>query len=365
MGAIRPFYANASLKIASSNPKLDFKDVLIVPNKTSIKSRKEVSLKREIHFPQLHKCWEGTPIIASNMDTVSNLDTFNILRQYDYITCFPKHFNIEWLNELDTPQELQYTNNYMLSCGVSKYDINIVSNLIDYLSLKEGIKVKFICVDVANGYMTSLTDACLRLRETFPDIIIVAGNVVTPERTYELIKHAGVNIVKIGIGSGSVCTTRLKAGVGYPQLSAVLECSEAAKNASGYIISDGGIIHPCDVSKAFGAGADFVMCGSIFAGHEESPGDTIEDPVTHIKYKRFYGMSSETANNKYSNGLQNYRSSEGKEVIIPLKGSLHTTIQDLNGSVRSTCTYTNSHTLEKLSNNTRFILVNNHHNTSL
>jgi GMP reductase len=145
----------------------------------------------------------------------------------------------------------------------------------------------------------------------------------------------------------------------------VLECSEAAKNAGGFTISDGGIIHPCDVSKAFGAGADFVMCGSIFAGHIESPGEIIEDNLTQQKYKRFYGMSSETANNKYNNGLQKYRSAEGKEVIIQLKGSLHDTVQDLNGAVRSTCTYTNSHSVEQLDKNTRFILVNNHHNTSL
>ena len=356
--------AYSGIKHINNTPKLDFKDVLIVPNKTSLKSRKEVSLTRRIDFPELHKCWEGTPIIASNMDTVSNLDTFNVLRQYNYITCFPKHFNMQWLNELNTPEELQYTNNYMLSCGVSKNEINVVSNLIDNIALT-GIKVKFICVDVANGYMTSLSDACLKLREIFPNIIIVAGNVVTPERTYELIKNAGVNIVKVGIGSGSVCTTRLKAGVGYPQLSAVLECSDAARSANGYIISDGGIIHPCDVSKAFGAGADFVMCGSVFAGHDESPGETVVDQLTKIKYKSFYGMSSHTANEKYNNGLQEYRSAEGKQVNIPVKGSLHDTIQDLNGSIRSTCTYTNSKHIYELVNNTQFICVNNHHNTSL
>ena len=351
-------------KVLSSRPKLDFKDVLIVPNKTSIKSRKDVSLTRKIHFNNNNISWTGTPIIASNMDTVSGMESFNVLRQYEYITCFPKAYNIKWLHEPIIPEELKYTDNYMLSCGVSDLEINILCNLIDSLSLK-GIAVKFICIDVANGYMTSLSDACLRLRETYPDIIIVAGNVVTPDRTYNLIKNSGVNIVKVGIGSGSVCTTRLKAGVGYPQLSAVLECSEAAKSANGYTISDGGIIHPCDVSKAFGAGADFVMCGSVFAGHEESPGKTIIDPLTQQKYKSFYGMSSETANNKYNNGLQKYRSAEGKEVTIPLKGSLHDTINDLNGSIRSTCTYTNSHSIEKLATNTHFILVNNHHNTSL
>jgi len=298
------------------------------------------------------------------MDTVSNLATFNILRHYDYITCFPKHFNQAWLNLPDTPRELMHTNNYMLSCGVSVSELNILSCLINRLECND-INVKFICIDVANGYMTSLRDACMHLRDAFPNIILVAGNVVTPDATYNLIKNAGVNIVKIGIGSGSVCTTRLKAGVGYPQLSAILECSEAAHCANGYIISDGGIIHPCDVSKAFGAGADFVMCGSIFAGHEESPGECIQDTITKIKYKQFYGMSSQTANERYNFGLQDYRSAEGKEVHIRLKGSLHNTILDLNGAVRSTCAYTNSRNIEDLAQNIKFIKVNNHHNMSL
>ena len=312
--------------------KLDFKDILIVPKKTLLTSRKQDSLTRKMSFNKFNAFWEGTPIIASNMDTVSNLSSFNVLRQYDYITCFPKYFNKMWQNLDEFPKELAYTNNYMLSCGVSDNDIDIVRRLVERLSLK-GITVKFICVDVANGYMTTLCDACLRLRELFPDIILVAGNVVTPDATYYLITNAGVNIVKIGIGSGSVCTTRLKAGVGYPQLSAVLECSDAAHNANGYIISDGGIINPCDISKAFAAGADFVMGGSIFAGHEESPGEIYIDNNTNIKYKKFYGMSSQTANNKYNDGLQDYRTSEGKEVKIQLKGSLHDTIKDLNGSI--------------------------------
>lgn len=337
--------------------KLDFKDVLIVPRKTSITSRKQVSLTRKLNFNYNNTHWKGTPIIASNMDTVSDLTTFNVLRQYDYITCFPKYFNNIWYNEL--PDELIYTDNYMLSCGISDTEIEKVISLIYRISLN-GISVKFICVDVANGYMTTLKDACLKLREKFPDIIIVAGNVVTPDATHDLIINAGVNIVKIGIGSGSVCTTRLKAGVGYPQLSAILECSGAAHSSGGYIISDGGIINPCDISKAFGAGSDFVMCGSIFAGHEESPGETVNG-----KFKKFYGMSSQIANDKYNDGFLDYRTAEGKEVTIPIKGSLHSTIKDINGSVRSTCSYTNSKTIEELKNNTNFVQVNNHHNTSL
>jgi len=357
---------NVTLKHKVNTTKLDFNDVLIVPKQTSLYSRKEVSLTRKIRFNN-EVTWEGVPIISSNMDTVSNMSTFKVLKQYQYITCFPKYFNDIWFStpELSRmPEDLKYTDNYMLSCGISKTELIKMTNIINYLALK-GINLKFICIDVANGYMNTLEEACVYFRDKFPNIVIVAGNVVTPDITYNLIKYAGVNIVKIGIGSGSVCTTRLKAGVGYPQLSAVLECSDAAHSAGGYIISDGGIIHPCDFSKALGAGADFVMCGSIFAGHEESPGELITDNLTQMQYKTFYGMSSQTANIKYNNGLQYYRSAEGKEVAIPLKGSLHDTLKDINGSIRSTCTYTNSKYIEELHKNTQFVKVNHHHNTSL
>ena len=358
-----PNYSTGSVrKFVSGTAKLDFRDALIVPRKTSIHSRKDVSLSRHITFKN-NVCWEGTPIIASNMDTVSNLETFKVLSKYDYITCFPKFYNKIWLNQ-SVPEELAHTDHYMISCGVSEYDITMASKLINKLALM-GHNVKFVCIDVANGYMTSVNDACIKMRYMHPNIVLVAGNVVTPEATYDLIENAGVDIVKIGIGSGSVCTTRLKAGVGYPQLAAVLDCCHAAHSAKGYIISDGGIIHPCDISKAFGAGADFVMCGSMFAGHIESPGEVFEDPHDLCLYKKLYGMSSYTANEKYNDGLQEYRAAEGKEVTILIKGSLHDTIKDINGSLRSTCTYTNSKSIGELEKNVRFIEVAHHHNTSL
>ena len=354
---------NASSRVKSVRlvTKLDFNDVLIVPKKTTLTSRKDVSLTREIKFEN-DVVWKGVPIISSNMDTVSDLNTFNILKDHNYITCFPKSFNKHWLYFSEVPIELIHSNNYMLSSGVSKDDLNILISLIHRLNDKN-IVVKFVCLDVANGYMPSLGEASLELRKRFPNMVIVAGNVVTPEATCNLIANYDVNIVKIGIGSGSVCTTRLKTGVGYPQLSAILECGHAARNAGGYIISDGGIVNPCDISKALGAGADFVMCGSIFACHEESPGTTFEDSLTQTKFKRFYGMSSEIANNKYNNGLQNYRTAEGKEVACKIKGSLHDTIKDINGSLRSTCTYTNSSTIGDLYKNTKFVQVLHHHNT--
>jgi GMP reductase len=181
------------------------------------------------------------------------------------------------------------------------------------------IDIKFICIDVANGYMQIFADFCAKVREAYPNITLIAGNVVSREVCEELIINGRVDIVKVGIGSGSVCTTRLQTGVGMPQLSAILDCSDAAHGVNGMIISDGGITVPGDIAKAFGAGADFVMCGSMFAGHDECDGKIILDKRGN-KFKIFYGMSSESAMNRHHGGVANYRAAEGKTVKVPYKG---------------------------------------------
>ena len=204
---------------------------------------------------------------------------------------------------------------------------------------------------------------CKRVREQFPNKIIIAGNVVTREIVEELILDGKVDVVKIGIGPGSACTTRLKTGVGMPQLSAVLECSDAAHGVGGHIISDGGITCPGDMAKAFGGGADFVMVGGQFAGHDENPGDIIEENGKQLKL--FYGMSSETAQKKHYGSMAKYRSSEGRVLKIPYKGSLHNTVTDYLGGLRSTCTYINASCIKHMSKCTTFMQVNQQVNNSL
>jgi len=328
--------------------KVNFKDVLIVPKKTSIKSRKDVSIHRKIQFKS-GKTWNGVPIISSNMDSVTNFETCKVLSKHDYISCFPKHMNTDLLYTDFLEREMWHPDTYMLSCGTSHKDVTQLIRVVFKLYTFD-IEPTFVCVDVANGYTNELRDACMRIRDHFPNIVLAAGNVVTPDAVTELVE-SGVDIVKVGIGSGSVCETRLKTGVGYPQLAAVMECSQAAHSAGGYIISDGGIVHPCDIVKAFGAGADFVMCGSMFAGHDESPGQTIDGK------KLFYGMASDIAMNKYNNGTRGYRTSEGKAVVLTLKGPLELTLGDIGGSIRSACTYTNSKNIEELQSNVEFIYV--------
>lgn len=326
--------------------KLDFNDVLIRPKRSTLESRSEVNLEREFKFPHSTQIWKGIPIIASNMDTVGTIPMYKSLREKNMLTCFHKFMNI---NEYPDNER----NNYAISIGIRTEDFLKLSEIYKYTPEKCNI----VCIDIANGYIQKLVEFCQKVRKLIPHCILIAGNVVTREMVEELIINGKVDIVKVGIGSGSVCTTRLQTGVGMPQLSCILECADAAHGCGGHIISDGGITCPGDAAKAFGAGADFVMLGSMLAGHEQSGGELIED--NGKLYKVFYGMSSDTAMNKHYGGVSQYRSSEGKTVKIEYKGPVENTILNLLGGIRSTCTYVNANNLKDLSKCTTFMRVNN------
>jgi GMP reductase len=336
-------------KIIPSTPKLDFRDVLIVPRVSFIESRKLVNLSTSYKFKHSGNIWSGIPIISSNMDSVTDLNTYKIISQRGYMSCFPKYFNKIWKDN-GIPEELFNTDNYMLSCGINKDDVNTIIDLMKKLS-SQGTPLKYLCIDVANGYLHKLVSVCAYFRTKFPKLTIIAGNVVTPELVDKLIIN-GVDVVKIGIGSGQVCLTRQQTGVGYPQLSAIMECVDAAKSLNAHIISDGGVTVPGDICKAYSAGADFVMLGSMLAAHDESPGDVING------HKIVYGMSSSVANNKHNGGLSDYRSSEGRVTNLPIKGPLMKTIIDIEGGIRSCCTYLNANEISLMYKNSKFILVN-------
>ena len=249
---------------------------------------------------------------------------------------------------------IHYTNNIAVSTGISKTDSEKLAAII-----KAGPSLKFICIDVANGYSEYFADFVKQTRDLYPEKVIIAGNVVTGEMVEELLL-SGADIVKVGIGPGSVCTTRVKTGVGYPQLSAIIECADAAHGLGGQIISDGGCAIPGDIAKAFGAGADFVMLGGMLAGHDESGGKIIKK--NGESYRKFYGMSSSMAMEKHVGGVAEYRASEGKTVEIPYKGSVENTLQDILGGLRSTCTYVGASRLKELTKRTTFIRVNEQEN---
>ncbi len=329
--------------------KLGFKDVMFRPKRSTLKSRSQVNLERHFKFINSGIEWDGVPIMAANMDTVGTFEMALALFQHKMFTAIHKHYSIEEWNAFMNSAPKGIENFIAISTGTGTSDLEKVKTII-----KANPQIKFICIDVANGYSEHFVDFVSKTHQEFKDKIIIAGNVVTGEMVEELIL-AGADIIKVGIGPGSVCTTRVKTGVGYPQLSAIIECADAAHGLGGHIISDGGCTTPGDVSKAFGAGADIVMLGGMLAGHDESGGDTIERDGKH--YKQFYGMSSSTAMDKHAGGVANYRASEGKTVEVAYRGKVSTTILDILGGVRSTCTYVGASQLKELSKRTTFIRV--------
>ena len=332
--------------------KLDYSDVLFRPKRSTLKSRKDVDLNRKYTFKHSRSSWKGIPIIASNMDGVGEIDVAKKLSSHKLMTALTKQHDI---NQIGTIYKKNiFFDSIALSCGTSKDSYNRLNSI-----LKKYPKFKFICIDVANGYSENFSNFVSEVRKKYPKKTIIAGNVVTADMTQELVL-SGADIVKVGIGPGSVCTTRIQTGVGYPQLSAVMECADAAHGLGAHIIADGGCTCPGDVAKGFGAGADFVMLGGMLAGHKEGGGDIIHENGT--KFIEFYGSSSEEANEKHYGGLANYRSSEGKKVKIQMKNSLDSTIRDILGGVRSSCTYVGASSLKQLSKCTTFVRVNNQYN---
>lgn len=335
--------------------KLDFKDVLIRPKRSHIYSRSCVNLEREFHFKHSPVIWKGIPIIAANMDTTGTLEVYETLSKHNIITALHKFYSLQdLLNYKSGYGNILDPTLFMISSGIGELDFERLVSILTH------IECNWICIDIANGYLDTLVTFCRRVRAQFPNKIIVAGNVVTREIVEDLIL-AGVDIVKTGIGPGSSCLTRLKTGIGMPQLSAILECADAARGLGGHIVSDGGITCPGDMAKAFGAGSDFVMVGGQFAGHDQNPGNIIED--NGKKYKLFYGMSSSKAQETHYGKMNSYRSSEGRVIKIPYKGDLDITVLDYLGGLRSTCTYINAANIEEIAQRTTFIRVTQQLNT--
>jgi len=337
-----------------SDLKLGFKDVMIRPKRSTLNSRAQVTLERNFTFLHSNCQWKGVPIMAANMDTVGTFEMVKALAKHKIFTAIHKHYTLdEWKHFMNSvPDEM--IDYFAVSTGTGTADSKKLTNIFS-----QHPQIKFICIDVANGYSEHFVNFVKKTRKQYPDKVIMAGNVVTGEMVEELLL-AGADIIKVGIGPGSVCTTRVKTGVGYPQLSAIIECADAAHGLGGQIVSDGGCKIPGDIAKAFGGGADFVMLGGMLAGHTESGGKTIE--IHGTKYKQFYGMSSETAMKKHVGGVANYRASEGKTVEIPYRGTVENTVQDFLGGLRSTCTYVGASKLKELTKRTTFIRVQEQHN---
>ena len=369
--------------------KLDYNNVLIRPKRSTLGSRKIVELERRFEFRNAKgqdKSFYGIPIIASNMDGVGTFEVADFLAKEKLMTTLVKTYSVQelvcYFDDPETDKNNFRTNYVAMSLGITDRDDEKFRNVYEQV----GDKIKYVNIDVANGYSERFVEFVRKFRTHYPEIIIIAGNVVTGEMTEELIL-SGADIVKVGIGPGSVCTTRIQTGVGYPQLSAVIECADAAHGLGGHIIADGGCTCPGDVAKAFAGGADFVMLGGMLAGHDEGGGEVItKDFITSKvrsekvgsplfvagsevhretetrKFVQFYGMSSRAANDKHFGGLKDYRASEGREVLVPYRGPILGTLQEILGGLRSTCTYAGANTLKQLSKCTTFIRCMDTHN---
>ena len=336
--------------------KLDFTDVLITPKRSQYSSRSEVSLERTFKFKYSSHIWTGVPIMVSNMDSTGTIEMALELQKHKVLTCLHKYYTKDDL--INKGLDSTY---FAVSTGIGDKDLENLKSII------ETINPQFICIDVANGYMLKLIEKCREIREKYPDKILIAGNVCTSEGVAELVLNGKVDIVKVGIGSGSCCTTRKQTGIGMPQLSAVIECADTAHGLDAHIISDGGLQVVGDFAKAYGGGADFVMSGSMFAGHTESGGELMYDTTFKgdiLKtWKIFYGMSSNTAMNKYSGGVAKYKSSEGKAVKIEYRGPVENTILNIQGGIRSTMTYIGAKKIKDIPKCTTFIRVYRQLNT--
>ena len=356
--------------------ELDFCDVLFRPKRTTLNSRSEADIIREYKFKYYPTTIKSCGIMAANMATTGTFEMNDVLQKYKAITCLHKHIDVKDLEEYMvknyTKEESEYNSFTFISTGL-KDDKEKLFSLMD-----RGSPFDKICIDVANGYMPKLLEFVREVRGKYPRALIMVGNVVTGDMTQDLILN-GADIVKVGIGPGSVCTTRKLTGVGRPQLSAILECADAAHGVGGMICADGGCTCAGDVAKAFGAGADFVMLGGMLAGTDESAGEEIErmyktneydfadnthpyEPLRQIyevkKFKQFYGMSSKLAQEKHFGGMQKYRASEGKVVEIPYKGSVVDVIEEIQGGIRSTMSYIGARRLKDIPKCTTFYRVN-------
>ena len=356
--------------------ELDFCDVLFRPKRTTLNSRSEADIIREYAFKYYPKTLKSCGIIASNMATTGTFEMNDVLQEYGAMTCLHKHYHKDELQTYMMDNYMKSVSKYnsftFISTGL-KDDKNELFQLLD-----KGSPFDKLCIDVANGYMPKLVEFVREVRSKYPNVLIMVGNVVTGDMTQDLILN-GADIVKVGIGPGSVCTTRKLTGVGRPQLSAILECADAAHGVGGMICADGGCTCAGDVAKAFGAGADFVMLGGMLAGTDESAGEEIErmyktneydfadntrpyEPLRQIyevkKFKQFYGMSSKLAQEKHFGGMQKYRASEGKVVEVEYKGSVRDVIQEIQGGLRSTMSYIGARRLKDIPKCTTFYRVN-------
>jgi GMP reductase len=343
----------------SEKTYIDYNDVLIVPQRSSLDSRKNVLLSRE--YKIRGKLLVGTGVIAANMNTTGSFSIARTLSTDGMYSALHKYHDqedvIRFFSNGSTLEQNLIRDHVFYTLGTSDTEWA----KLEYLTSKlpQSFMPQLICLDAANGYTKVFTDQLVLIRKYYPDSVIMAGNVVTPNMVEELIM-LGADIVKIGVGSGAVCETRIKTGVGVPQLSAVDECAYVAHGLGAYICADGGITCVGDICKAFCAGSDFVMIGSMFAGTDECDGEWISSDNGPVL--KHHGSASREAQELVGE-MAEYKTSEGKEVLVPRKGSISSIVQDIKGGIASCCTYIGATRIKDMPKCASFVKVNRTHNT--
>ena len=334
----------------SSEKKLNFKDVLIVPKSSKINSRKDVVLDTKILFPASGINWTGVPIMASNMDNVGTFEMGFALQNFHMANAVSKFYNKDaWVKSIRIGLDLEFN---FITFGLQ--EISEIDEIISYILQKTNKNIKTIVFDIPNGYIEKFSKIISEARKEFPKLGIIAGNVVTAEGV-RLLMDSGADGVKVGIGSGGVCDTTETTGIGYPQLSAAIDCSLEVKKYNGFIVSDGGVKITGDISKAFAAGSGFVMLGSLLAAHKESMAPIIRKD--NKNFRELYGMSSTQAMTKHYGGVADYRTSEGKSILVEDRGPVKNTLNKILGALRSTCTYINAKNIGEIHENSSFIIL--------
>ncbi|MED5255316.1 MAG: IMP dehydrogenase [Chloroflexota bacterium] len=334
----------------SSEKKLNFKDVLIVPKSSKINSRKDVVLDTKIFFPASGINWTGVPIMASNMDNVGTFEMGFALQNFHMTNAVSKFYNKDaWVKSISNGLDLEFN---FITFGLQ--EISEIDEIISYILQKTNKNIKTIVFDIPNGYIEKFSKIISEARKEFPKLGIIAGNVVTSEGV-RLLMDSGADGVKVGIGSGGVCDTTETTGIGYPQLSAAIDCSLEVKKYNGFIVSDGGVKITGDISKAFAAGSGFVMLGSLLAAHKESMAPIIRKD--NKNFRELYGMSSTQAMTKHYGGVADYRTSEGKSILVEDRGPVKNTLNKILGALRSTCTYINAKNIGEIHENSSFIIL--------
>lgn len=367
-----------------SDTQLDFCDVLIRPQSSSLNHRSEVETER--NFKKF--CLNACPIMNANMTQTGTFDVAKKMVENKMFGTFHKFYTAEQIKNFF--EENQSCSLYFITIGLRNKDEEIKR-------LKELNDYHFsILIDVPNAYIPEVENYVKEVRAEFPHRIIAVGNVCTGDITQQLIK-AGADIIKVGIGPSAVCRTRHTTGCGRPQLSAIIECANSAHQVGGYIIADGGFVNIGDFCKAFVAGADICMSGCFFAGCDEAAGEIItkiyetneftgtwvdnqgyyhstEDGVDkdtfvgltekqrkhEIKYfKEYYGMSSFRAQEENYGQRTKFGTSEGVESkLVPYVGPIQSIINDIKGGIRSTGTYIGAKNVKNFSRQGSFYKIN-------